>query len=550
MFKKYFEYILILILSIVLTSVLYLFLSNIEQIETEKSKLQISVENVSHRWNDFFYTSTTDRKPNADVVLLAIDEESIIEVGRWPWSRTVINKITEELVKYDIKTLAYDIIFSESEADSVDKAFAKSIQNTPEKLTLGTFSDFPMTPAPYQDYCMTQAFLYTGGGSLAKINPFFSVDEENNKYEDIPFNLLFQPIFRQIDSSSLKVYLESLEKKSINDLTQYQLNTLSFYKAQQIYDYCHFWLTDNDTFVYKFNPDLKKVYEELFKTQNDAQLSQHIENFKKETLHNPIPQYAMWRQNIKELQDAALYTASFVSTPDTDGIIRNYPMISRTGNQLGTSYIPSIALQSYLAATGYQALFKFEELKGIKRVAKIEVTDVSGATEKIITNIPVNNEGKLLINYYGKRNSIIYVSAKELLNNSPKLTYTQRSFGDNTPSAQYRPQTITVDKAEFLKNKNIIFGATAIGIYDIRNTPSDINYPGPETHATVLSNLFNTQFLSYDRKEAKNSPIIFFIFMLITLFAFIKSGIRSASIQFVAISVILFYIENVNYQQG
>jgi CHASE2 domain-containing sensor protein len=155
MFKKYFEYILILVLSMVLTSSLYLFLSNIEKIETEKSKLQVALENASHRWNDFFYTSTTERVPNADVVLLAIDEESIIEVGRWPWSRTVINKITQELVKYDIKTLAYDIIFSESEASIIDKTFAKSIQNTPEKITLGTFSDFPINPAPYQDYCMT-----------------------------------------------------------------------------------------------------------------------------------------------------------------------------------------------------------------------------------------------------------------------------------------------------------------------------------------------------------------------------------------------------------
>jgi adenylate cyclase len=325
---------------------------------------------------------------------------------------------------------------------------------------------------------------------------------------------------------------------------------LSFFKAQQIYDYCHNWLTDNDRFVYTLNPDLKKIYQELFKTQNDAELAKRIEQFKKQTLYNPIPQYAMWRQNIKELQDAALYTASFVSTPDSDGLIRNYPMISRIGNQLGTSYIPSIALQSYLAATGYQALFKFEELKGIKRVAKIEVLDVSGDTEKKITNIPVNNEGKLLINYYGKRNSIIYISAKELLNNSPKLTYTQRNYGDNTPSSQYIPRTETVDKAEFLKNKNIIFGATAIGIYDIRTIPNDINYPGPETHATVLSNLFNSKFLSYDRNEAKNSPIIFFVFILVTLFAFIKSGIRNALILFVALSVILFYIQNFNYHQG
>ncbi|MBY0554994.1 CHASE2 domain-containing protein [bacterium] len=550
MFKKYFEYILALALSIILTGTLYLFLSNISQIETEKSKLQIALENVSHRWNDLFYTATVDKKPNQDVILLAIDEESIIEVGRWPWSRTIINKITEELVKYDIKTLAYDIIFSENESDIVDQKFAKTIAKSPEKLTLGTFSDFPITPAPYQDYCMTQAFLYTGGGNLAKINPFFSVDDENNKYEDIEFNQLFQPIFKEIDRGSLDRYLSSLEKKQLQDLTQYQLNTLNFYKAQRIYDYCHSWLTNDDSFSYKMNPELKAVYLQLFKATGDEDLAAKISLFKKETLHNPIPQYAMWKQNIPELQNVALYTASFVASPDTDGIIRNYPMISRTGNQLGTSYIPSIALQSYLAATGYQALFKFNENKNAKIVSRIEVKDVSGETEKTVTNIPINNEGKLLINYYGKRNSIIYVPAKEILNDSDKIEYTVRPAGDNTSSANYRAEKFSVNKAEFLKGKNIIFGATAIGIYDIRTTPNDINYPGPEIHASVLSNLFNAQFLSYDRNELSNSPIIFFVFILITLLIFVKSGIRATSILFVTISVILFYIENLNYRQG
>ncbi len=550
MLKKYYEYLIILFLALGLSLALYLFLANIELNENNKSKVQIAFENVSNRWNDLFYSATLNKKTNPNVVLLAIDEESIIEIGRWPWSRNVINKITEELVNFKVKTLAYDIIFSESESPEADKNLARTINQNPEKLTLGTFSDFPINPLPYQDYCMTQAFLYTGGGSLAKVNPFFSVDDELNKYEDIEFNLLFNPLFNHIEESSLKTYLNSIDKSNIKELTQYQHNTFTFYKAQRIYDYCSNWLTDRDNFDYHLNPDLKNIYFNIFKSKSDAELDEQLKNFKLTTPYNSIPQYSMWRQNIKALQDAALYTASFIALPDTDGIIRNYPMISRTGNQLGTSYIPSIALQSYLAATGYQALFKFDVINNEKKVSSIEIKDVTNNSDELITKIPVNYEGKLLINYYGKRNSIIYISAKELLNNSPNLKYSVRKLGDNTPSSQYKPEIFTVNKAEFLRDKNIIFGATAIGIYDIRNTPNDINYPGPEIHATVLSNLFNSQFLSYKRNEFQSAPILFFIFILIMLFLFIKTGIRLASVIFIGFTFLLLYIEYLNYTQG
>jgi adenylate cyclase len=40
-----------------------------------------------------------------------------------------------------------------------------------------------------------------------------------------------------------------------------------------------------------------------------------------------------------------------------------------------------------------------------------------------------------------------------------------------------------------LKDKLLVAGATAIGIYDLRVTPFDQNYPGVETHANFLSNL-------------------------------------------------------------
>ena len=184
MFKKHLESILALVLATGLTTLLYTYLSHIEVTEAAKSNIQTAIENASHRWNDLFYRDKSLQTPSQDVVLLAIDEPSIIEIGRWPWSRNIINRITEQLLKYKVKTVAYDIIFSESESSKTDENFAKTISTASNQLIFGTFSDLKSYALPYQDYCLTQAFLYTGGGSLAKVNPYFSVEDDENRYEE------------------------------------------------------------------------------------------------------------------------------------------------------------------------------------------------------------------------------------------------------------------------------------------------------------------------------------------------------------------------------
>ena len=546
MFKKHFESILALVLAFCLSGALYLYLSHLESADSDKSNLQTAIENASHRWNDLFYRDKSLQTPAQDVILLAIDEPSIIEIGRWPWSRNVINRISEQLLKYKVKTIAYDIIFSESEASDADINFANTISKASDKMIFGTFSDDISYAVPYQDYCLTQAFLYTGGGTLAKVNPYFSVEDNENKYEELEFNTLFSPVFDAISENSEKQYLENFEIESTKKLSRYQFNTLDYYKKQRVYDYCNNWLTKNDEFAFSENPQLAELYLKLFKVTDVNSLNTAINDFKK-TVRNPIPQYVMWRQNIESIQNIAQYTASFVAQPDQDGIIRNYPLILRTGNQLGTSYIPSLGLQSYLAATGYQALFKIEQVQNKKRVDRVEIRDVSGDSEKLVTTLPVDYEGKLLINYYGRQNTINYVSAKDLLNSSPKMEY--RRAVEYSGSKRTN-EIITVNKAEFLKDKNIVFGATAIGIYDIRSTPNDIKYPGPEIHATILSNLLNQQFLTYDKHEIKNATGIFFVFILASLFVFLKTGARFGALFFAFLLSVLIALEYYNYNHG
>lgn len=546
MFKKYSEHLLMLVIAILLTLPVYSLLNKPANQGIEETS-QFNIENVVRRWNDLFYKARSEQNPSDDVVVLAIDEASLIEIGRWPWSRQVIHEISEKLLKYDVKTLSYDIIFSEQESQSADKLLAKTIESHNNKIILGTFSDSKVYVKGYQDYCLTQAFLYNGGGELAKINPFFTVLDESNVYEEFAFNLLFTPIFNDISKQAEMAYFKRFEIKQISKISKYQKNTLNYFKQKQTFDYCSRWLTEDDEYSYQKNPELYQTYLDLFSVKTTVELENSIFSFKFFNSLLPIPQYTMWRQNIEKIQTVAQYTASFVAHPDPDGIIRNYPLVFRTGNQLGTSFIPAMALQAYLASTGYQVQFKIESKNRQKFVSSVEIYDTSSNSEKPIYEIPVDSQGKMLLNYYGKQNTIAYISAKDLLNNSPNIDYFVRT---NFDSGQIISQRHSVKKADFFKGKNVVFGATAIGIYDIRTTPNDINYPGPEIHATALSNLLTRKFLKFDPYEKSQAPILFFFFMLLNLYIFFTLPVRTGTFYFIAAAFVLIYFQSYQFENG
>jgi len=67
-------------------------------------------------------------KPDKNVVIAAIDSKSIDELGRWPWDRSVIASLVENLKYYGAKTVAFDIVFSEPSNPVSDNALAAAIK--------------------------------------------------------------------------------------------------------------------------------------------------------------------------------------------------------------------------------------------------------------------------------------------------------------------------------------------------------------------------------------------------------------------------------------
>ena len=66
-------------------------------------------------------------KPSPKVVVVAIDNKSIAELGRWPWSRDKLALLVRNLAGYGVKVTALDIVFSEPENSKADTAFAAGL---------------------------------------------------------------------------------------------------------------------------------------------------------------------------------------------------------------------------------------------------------------------------------------------------------------------------------------------------------------------------------------------------------------------------------------
>ena len=62
-----------------------------------------------------------------DVVIVAIDEESLLQLGRWPWSRKIHADLVKRVNQAGAKVIGLDIVFSEPESKDADAALAAAI---------------------------------------------------------------------------------------------------------------------------------------------------------------------------------------------------------------------------------------------------------------------------------------------------------------------------------------------------------------------------------------------------------------------------------------
>ncbi len=76
------------------------------------------LDKLEYRTVDWRFQLRGPRAPADDIVIVAIDEESIGQVGKWPWSRRRLAELTQSLAECGARAIIYDIFFAEPDTSA------------------------------------------------------------------------------------------------------------------------------------------------------------------------------------------------------------------------------------------------------------------------------------------------------------------------------------------------------------------------------------------------------------------------------------------------
>ncbi|MFK8139306.1 MAG: CHASE2 domain-containing protein [Bdellovibrionales bacterium] len=469
-----------------------------------KDQNELSLVRVIEDWNlqsnDVKLLARGPRYGTDQVALLAIDETSVENLGRWPWPRGIIAEMIEEIMKYDAKVVAFDVIFAEPDNNqavlslnklkeqvpvnspfdnmineelkqaNTDLELAKTIEKYADRLIMGVYYDPLFVQLdPYQEFCSAIAYDLTREGSslMNEEVPLAVLDSVEVGLPDLVLEFLegnFETIATDIRESG------SVEEKNLN---------------QEIFnkslEFCATWLYDQDLTRLELMADWPQIKEEEEIELEFEDWANYLRNYSPRSLVESAGR--LW-MNMPILQENTKHTAYFNAHQDKDGTIRKVNLLHRYGN----TYLPSMGLKTVMLATGQGLLVNVDRnpyAPSLKGISSIQFTDSEGA---ITTKIPADVEGHLPINYAGKSFMFPYISVYELFNGKETAIIQKRNLAGEV-------KEIEVDKAEWIKDKIFLVGATATGIYDLRVTPFQENFPGPETHVNVIDNLLRQDFI-------------------------------------------------------
>jgi signal transduction histidine kinase len=79
------------------------------------------------RLTDTFFRLSPSPRQKSDVVLVTVDDESLQRYGRWPWSRTLLAKLTNNLMNGGASVVGLDILLSEPQSPEADRALQNAL---------------------------------------------------------------------------------------------------------------------------------------------------------------------------------------------------------------------------------------------------------------------------------------------------------------------------------------------------------------------------------------------------------------------------------------
>jgi len=213
---------------------------------------------------------------------------------------------------------------------------------------------------------------------------------------------------------------------------------------------------------------------------------------------DPFVKAYMPQANIPLLSKVADGQGYFNMITDRDGVVRWMPLVIKCEDSL---YMP-LSIQSLYHALGKPPTKVMVSPYGVKGITLGNVF------------IPTNEKGQMLINYLGPQKTFPHYPISDILKGRIK-------------------------KGTF-EGKVVLVGATAIGIYDMRNTPFSPVYPGLETHATVIDNILTQGFIVKPNWSTILDIIAMIVLSLSMWIVIPRAGAMKASI--FSVGMIVMYL--------
>lgn len=242
---------------------------------------------------------------------------------------------------------------------------------------------------------------------------------------------------------SLAKYLDDLKFHTDND--RLLANAIRNSKAKVILGY--FFQTDETSAGHIDEKEIRMH-------QNNVQGSEYKSiSYSSELARNaPLIETFSPQSNIKVISETTGYSGYFNMFPDEDGVVRWIPAVLKCRESL---YAPLsiVTISAFLDSQPSVQLYEYG-------IGEIKIGDMS---------IPTDEIGRIIINYRGPGKTFPHIPVTDILKGEAD--------------------------ADLIKDKIVLIGATAVGVYDLRVTPFSNVFPGLEIHANVIDSILGKDLL-------------------------------------------------------
>ncbi|WP_340312948.1 CHASE2 domain-containing protein [Rhizorhabdus argentea] len=116
--------------------------------------------------------ASAERPPPDDIVIVAIDNRSMEEIGRWPWRRSIHAQLLDRLAEARPRAIGYDVLFVDPSPD--DAMLAAAVRRTRTYLPL--VIDTPGSNGAAYDIAAPSGPLAAAAAAMAQVNLHFDGD--------------------------------------------------------------------------------------------------------------------------------------------------------------------------------------------------------------------------------------------------------------------------------------------------------------------------------------------------------------------------------------